>query len=190
MDGEISSRINKIYSEYYSDKAKRRHTYLSQVSKRFLEHLDLEKIDGHKVVCELSDIRLRGIVNSYFLDVIRYKEGHFEPIGFEPYSQEWVEAIHKHKFISQSKVAAFSVKWILKYAPIYLEFSPSNVKLDRLATSVNAMLALSVSLDVFGMGPQDLSERDIEHFLYHFKYRNYEEKSFFLVFDRWVESDD
>lgn len=181
----ISERIGYIYKKFYATRAEDRSVKMAQLADAFVKGLGLEqscdvRIDFEKII---------KLVDSYFLDVIRYKEYHFtanKHFDLDHNCGQWAETIHK-KLINDSKVASFVAKWILMAKPIYL--FPKDDKQDlsfqdeEIRVAVNELFAITNVLDALKINRNEVSEKDIDDLLYHFRFRPYNERDFFLIFE-------
>ena len=107
-------------------------------------------------------------------------------------SETWEDLLHNEKNgkrLKLSKVAALTAKWLLKYKPITLlvDDDQSVKKIDphtrRIASFINEDFALSHALILMKIDPKKIAENMQEGLLYHFKYRPFDERHFFLIFE-------
>ena len=188
MDSKpISLRIQQIYSDYYAEQADKRFCRLSLIAINFLKEL---KILDHMYEFHIDEAKLDHAVLSYFLDVIRYKEYHFNPKSQENidsvdvYSKKWSSIIH-NKFLNDSKVGSFTVKWILKSSPINLvlkntDYDPSDDEM-KIATTVNERFAVICLMECLNL--RFIPPKEHRSLMYDFRYRNYDEKIYFKRYD-------
>jgi hypothetical protein len=181
----ISSRVQFLYKEYYYNKAKMRHDFFCRYTEKFLEKIPFED----NLLYSVDTIKMSALIDSYFLDVIRFKEYHFNtPLSEEhdPFSQAQTASIHCEKLISLSKVAAYTAKWLLKYSPIFIQPS-QNVQLSseeqNIVCAAPAILALNLSLRSMGVDIEALDKAIYKNLIYHFRFRNFDERAAFLYFD-------
>ncbi|MBL8574037.1 MAG: hypothetical protein JNM13_10205 [Hyphomicrobiaceae bacterium] len=178
--------MRHIYNCYYSNKGRDRYDALVKYTRKFLDILTVSK----KSICIVDEIKCLALIDSYFLDVIRFKEYHFYPKDreFNPElgaSEEWLRAVHCDKMLSPSKVGAYTAKWILKYCPIIIvprddqELTPGE---RRELLSANAMLALQFSLACMGLDVDDVDPGIAREMLYHFRFRGFDDRAFFLQY--------
>jgi hypothetical protein len=182
----ISSRIEYIYREYYYEKARARHHALIQYADLFLKNLPIY----NKCNCRVDFQKMVALVDSYFLDVIRFKEYHFQPKlpngTVDVFSKDWMDYVHREKLLHPSKVGALLSKWILKYSPIIIiPKSEELISQDdaKIICSANAGFALNFSLSSMGVSQEDIDKETASDVLYHFRFRNYEDRSFFLIYN-------
>jgi hypothetical protein len=119
MGKQVSTRIEYIYEEHYSSKAEDRFIYLVDFANKYCRILGLPST----VRSYVSREKINALVRSHFLDVIKFKEYHFEPeistgAMNRIFSRDWIRAVHVDKLLAANKVAAFSAKWIMKHSPI------------------------------------------------------------------------
>ena len=89
----VSRRVRWIFDNLYADRAKERSYHLTSYAHSFLETLDFD-VDGYHV----DEGRIIRAVDSYFLDVIRYKEYHFDGASsLNIFSEEWARSVHHSK---------------------------------------------------------------------------------------------
>jgi hypothetical protein len=187
---QISGRIKYIYSSYYFNRAEEKFNHIIVHINQFAAKCGL----SDDYCLSFLDITIRALVESYYLDVIRYKEYHFNPAGSAEYgsSQDtWCESVHNKK-ISKSKAAAYTAKWLLKYSPITIlpdsvsrdEISPEDLK--RIL-SINAVFCLDHIRKILTTEqgyPNSLNDdRVISDLIYTFRFRNFDERHFFMIFD-------
>lgn len=146
----VSSRAERIFEKHYSLRQPARFKNLYTVFDRLAAYVDALEMG---VQLSLDYMALAEIVRSYFYDVIRYKEYHFDPemlspegeinpqvreklesLGkdsleaIDPLSKEWTELVHETVNINASKVASYTAKWILRYKPITVISNQSDVE--------------------------------------------------------------
>lgn len=176
----ISERYSRIFSDYYYEKARERFEFIVQYSDFFLESLHFdEKVDG-----QIIYLNVEAFITSYFLDVIKFKEYHFNfPDGDGP---EVDRKVHGEKLLNASKVGAFTAKWLLKYKPIVL-LPKADIVLDtfeqRDIQDAPFILALNIALRSMGVDPREVPEDTYKQLLYHFRFRDYEDRGMILYFD-------
>jgi hypothetical protein len=185
-----SLRIEAIIREYYAERAKKK--WLSLKGHAFSY---LSSVEGLKnFSASLDPIAVEQLCDAYFIDVVRYKEYHSTPDkpDIKPFSEDWAFHLHSEhsgKRVKFSKIAALTVKWLLKYHPIVLQLDkgvsvsslPSQER--RTASFINEAFALSYSLDIIKVEFSKIDPKECEDLLYHFKYRNYDERHFFLLYE-------
>lgn len=205
--GGVSERTEQIYLRHYSDREQKRFANLYTVFDRLAI-----LVDGAQVGARIAiDVDVLGeVVRSYFLDVIRYKEYHFDPDpdaikksdeGYyvwgqaensefiDPLSEKWTELVHRGVNINGNKVAAYTAKWILKFKPISVltnsEADVNNIKSipnqSHILNFINEYYALYCVLAALEIDAKLIDPRKIEELIYTFRFRNFEEKSFFMI---------
>lgn len=143
------------------------------------------------------------IIRSYFIDVIRYKEYHFsaddktdpvtgKAIQIDPFSERWIDEVHE-KLINESKVAAYTAKWILAYKPLTI-ISDASLDLNgaenpqhiqtKLYANINEVYALNCALSVLKVDYDDVPENRIDELIYNFRFRKFEEGLYFMILSR------
>jgi hypothetical protein len=189
LDG-VSGRIAAIYKKHYESREPLRALNLYKIFESMA--LAVEKTGGPYRL-NMDYIRLGELVRSYFLDAIRYKEYHFNPdaenvdfrekvkkLGFddfsqiEPLSEAWTYLVHETANINSSKVASYTVKWILAYKPISAvnissEISPTEQSI--FFSCVNEYYALNCAL--FAL--------ELDELIYSFRFRKFDEATYFMV---------
>lgn len=185
----VSSRARYIFKHFYSEKARRRFDELVQFSTKFLQGLPFKC----SVYRQVDRVKMSALVESYFLDVIRFKEYHFNPkngSGSDILSHQWLASVHQEKNINPAKVAAFTAKWLLSYKPIIIipENDDDLGNEDReLINSAAAQLALIFSLSLISISVDVVGKRLSDRLMYHFRFRPYDERSFFIIFESLLE---
>lgn len=179
----ISDRYSRIFSEYYYDKAAERFDYLLRYSNLFLEALSYRD----KVYCNVNALNVDAFTTSYFLDVIKFKEYHFHiPAQLD---ENVDKEIHSEKLLNASKVGAFTAKWLLKYSPIVILPKPEStfdVFERRHIQNAPFILALNISLRSMGIQPHEVPTNIYKGILYHFRFRDIDDRSMILYFDLLV----
>ena len=186
-----SERIEAIVDKYYCNRMLEKANSLAGHVLLYLENK--EGLDSFSA--SLNFVAIEKLCDAYFIDVIRYKEYHIGPsLGnhLTPFSKEWTEALHGEevgKRIKYSKIAALTVKWLLKCSPISLvlndgirpdQISPQE---KRISSFINEDFALNHSMTLIKTPISKLIKKDYEDLIYHFKYRNYDERHFFIVYE-------
>jgi hypothetical protein len=178
----ISERISYIFSKFYFERAEKRFIHLLKFAHHFMKQFNT---DGYGYY--VDEARLSKCVDSYFLDVIRYKEYHFTSDGqAEINSEAWYDVIHRQKKINDSKVAALTAKWLLKSCPIALIKTSADCKsiLSDELCHINQLWALNCAL--YALLKDDfkyLNKSDFEDLFYDFKYRVFDERAYFSRFE-------
>ena len=124
-----------------------------------------------------SSDRIKHAVYSYFMDVIRYKEFHFNSYDGGD--------IHDNK-INNYKIAAFTIKWILKVKPIFItppKDYETNDKENAEINLINEQFCFSHALDILKIPADSLTPEVHDSFIYHLHYRNFDEATFFLLLE-------
>lgn len=183
---EISLRYQEIYSTVYKKRAEDRYDHIVSMIESVIDDL---KIDPQYFHVDLH--RLSNLVDSYFLDVIRYKEYHFnyDSNSYEDkFSKESIFELHENKLINESKVVSFLVKWFLRYAPITVlrqdiddDIPHLNAEDKLILESINEYIALQIILyTLFEKEEHDLIDDCLtESLFYDLKYRFFDEKIYF-----------
>lgn len=176
----ISKRIKYIFEKYYMDVAKERFHILLDSAHKFMSAQTFN-CDGYFI----DENRLAKAVDSYFLDVIKFKEYHFNNEDFDDiHSEEWIRRIHVDQKINDSKVAAFTAKWLLKSSLIYVKSSIDQPILDDFTCHINEAFALNCVLYTLLGHKYDLLDRDdLDKLFYDFKYRPFDERGYFSRFE-------
>ncbi len=131
----------------------------------------------------VAEERIIKAVDSYFLDVIKYKEYHFD-CNLELHSEAWSKYIHDNKKINDSKVAAFSAKWLLKAAPIYIIPKADTPIVSDFLCHINEFFVLNCVLYCLLKYDFDLiDEDDYKKLFYDFKYRSFDDRAYFSRFE-------
>lgn len=213
--GSVSRRTKAIYDRFYADRVPQRYGNLYLVYDRIASYVDASTTG---VKLELDYLCLAEIVRSYFLDTIRYKEYHFDPKAperissedvraevfaalermgltsiddIDPLSSEWTELVHRSVNINASKVAAYTVKWILRYKPISVirqgnsEREPSGLphltKPQSFLTNINEQFALHSALLSLGVDATSVSQKKLDELIYAFRFRPFDESAYFMI---------
>jgi hypothetical protein len=176
----ISRRIISIFEKHYMERAEDRIVVVTLFAHAFLASLDYD-VEGYY----FDDAKVIKAVESYFLDVIKYKEYHFDgPANTDVFSDVWTEYVHVEKKINDSKVAAFSAKWLLKASPIYVVQKKGIVIADDLFCHINELFVLNCVLYALLQDDYNLVDEDeYKKLFYDFKYRNLDERAYFSRFE-------
>ena len=176
----VSRRILSIFEKHYMERAEDRIVIVTSFAHTFLASLDYD-VEGYYV----DDAKLIKAIESYFLDVIKYKEYHFDgPADVDVYSEAWAKYIHVEKKINDSKVAAFSAKWLLKASPIYVVQKKDAPIADDIVCHINELFVLNCVL--YALLQENFSlvdEDEYKKLFYDFKYRTLDERAFFSRFE-------
>jgi hypothetical protein len=210
--GGVSKRSKAIYERFYRDREAQRFANLYQVFDTLAAYIDASHLG---VKLEIDYLRLAEAIRSYFFDVIRYKEYHFDPkiekapveikemmvngdafniANMDPLSADWARLVHTTVNINSSKVAAYTVKWILKNKPVSVmslkqsigSISPdlsldSEVSSNPIIANINEYYALHCALLSLGIDVARVSQKTIDELIYYFRFRNFEESAYFLI---------
>jgi len=174
----ISKSYKEIFSEYYADKAERRFSVVRSYSQEFVDHYPVPI--GTNI--GVSDVALESFITSYFLDVIKFKEYHFRLPDDAPSNVN----VHEEKCLNPSKVAAFSLKWLLKFHPIYVSHSNFGEIRQKERISLSRapfILSVNISLKLAGIGVEEIPHDQYRKLVYHARFRNIDERSLILYFD-------
>lgn len=216
--GKVSGRTLAIYDRFYSDREADRFANLMEIFNGVASIVDDSNVG---VRLEMDYLCLGEIVRSYFFDTIRYKEYHFDPKApdlyekaedaekvrslleefgvkqvedLDPLSQEWAQLVHECVRINKSKVAAFTVKWILRYKPISVlgvsdgdalgheEKALPNISApSSLLTNVNEEFAYLCALTALDIDANRVPKKKQDELIYCFRFRNFDESSYFMI---------
>ena len=211
--GSVSRRTKAIYERFYQEREAKRYANLYFIFEQLAAHVDASDL-GAKL--EIDYLSLGEIVRSYFLDVIRYKEYHFDPppklttgsvkslqamendqgtsIGIDPLSPEWTESVHSLVNVNASKVAAFTVKWILKNKPISVMNAATQIhqnlgtalpmSFDPFLANINEHFSLHCAFIALDIDARQVSSRKIDELIYCFRFRNFDESAYFMILSR------
>ncbi|MEE9338380.1 MAG: hypothetical protein V3U87_09890 [Methylococcaceae bacterium] len=179
----ISKRYSDIFNKYYAKTAKSRFNFFIG----FIDSWMSKIVIGNEFAYIVDHERLSKTIDSYFLDVIKYKEYHFNASVDDIYSETWCKEVHEEHKINDSKVAAFTAKWLLKAAPISI--IPRNItssihrpENDNLC-HINERFALDCALyALFRDDYLSLDDKSYDSLYYDFKYRNFDERAYFSRF--------
>lgn len=176
----VSGRILDIFEKYYIERAAERCENIITYAHEFLSTLDYD-VEGYYV----DEGRISKAIDSYFLDVIKYKEYHFSAAdNISIGGDAWDVSVHVHKKINDSKVAAFTAKWLLKASPIYVVQKKNKPITDDILCHINEFFVLNCVLyallqDNFHL----LDEDDYQKLFYDFKYRCLDDRAYFSRFE-------
>ena len=203
--GGVSRRTKAIYDLYYADRVSQRCENLYRIFVKIAEHVDAAGL-GLKIDIDL--LLLAELARSYFLDVIRYKEYHLDfrneaeaqqelPTGvdaaqlekLDPLGSEWAEAVHLYSNLNASKVAAYTVKWILKYKPISvignlaIELNGSDGVHEQpsFIADINEQYALQCALSALEIDSGAIPANVLDELIYCFRFRSFDEGAYFML---------
>lgn len=216
--GNVSGRTCAIYDRFYSDREADRFANFMEVFEG-LASIIAESDLG--VELEMDYLCLGEIVRSYFFDTIRYKEYHFDPKNpdefknevdqkkaagllkefgvsqvqdLDPLSPEWTRLVHDCVRINKSKVAAFTVKWILRYKPISVlgvsgvgakqadeQSLPVIPAASPLLSNINEEFAYLCALTALEIEASRVPKKKQDELIYCFRFRNFDEASYFMI---------
>lgn len=168
----ISERVIHIYDTHYQSQDEYKFNQLLDAADEYAENMALP--DGYFYY--INEINIARLIQSYLLDVIRYKEYHFQ--ARTPYKEEktWASKIHS-KSINNVKIATFTTKWLLKHPPIHIltnveEPLPAHAKLVNFA---NESFALVNALNHIEVDINKIPDELIGDIIYDLKFRPFEE---------------
>ncbi|MBF0333448.1 MAG: hypothetical protein HQL40_07335 [Alphaproteobacteria bacterium] len=196
---EVSRRISHVFLHYYSEpfagkvvqtfKAARAAARGLRLNDEFSWYVDLYKVED--------------FATSYFLDVIKYKEYHFNPRpgqgGDCPdiLTKAYLDAVHarhadpdKDKALSLPKVAAFATKWWLRYMPISIHVDPHHKLSDKERsdiTYINESFILFYCLDLMSLKRELITKSNWDNMIYHMKFRVLDDRSLMLAYSMLYE---
>lgn len=192
-----SKRIEQIIQDYYENRIQQKTNGLLKELKSYIDSKpDLENFEA-----SIDIVAVDTLCYSYFIDIIKYKEYHISPNdkSLNAYSPEWVRGLHHEddkigKRLKFSKVAAFTAKWLLKYKPISVEIIDGILPQDispeerRIAASINEDFALLHSLQLLEVDSNKIEDSILMDMVYHFRYRSFDERHFFVLYENIVQS--
>lgn len=205
--GPVSGRVAAIYRKFYEEREAQRALNLYQI---FDELAASVEAASDNVTLHLDYVRLGELVRSYFLDAIRYKEYHFDPdpadsefsalleqFGYgsidevDPLTEHWTTLVHSTANINNSKVASYTVKWILACKPIsvvnkntVLPRSPGHVITSAFLSNINEYYALACALFTLEIDAADIAPKKLDELIYALRFRKYDESAFFMIFTK------
>jgi hypothetical protein len=196
----VSQRVAAIYKKYYEDREARRAQNLYAI---YEVMADAVESANEEYRLEMDYQRLGELVRSYFLDAIRYKEYHFDPdidsekfphkikelgldglSGISPLSDAWTELVHSTANINKSKVASYTVKWILAYKPITvvnLSSSVSSAQTNVFLSSINEYYAINCAFFTLGIEASKVDPKKFDELVYSFRFRKFDESAYFMI---------
>lgn len=205
-----SWRVTDIYEKHYASKAKDQREYLVRMAYSFLqpkaslEELGwleriIEKFSGTvppdyfpedcHVTAMISPFHVERLVRAYWIDIIRYKEYHYNPANPDVDYAKYADEIHNGgdmRRLGHDKIAAYLVKWILKSQPIQVDLGEmtdtKDPKLNDLIWYVNCYFALVIACDQLKVNLASLDASLRSDLLYHFRFRPYDESAFTHIF--------
>jgi hypothetical protein len=181
----ISDRYQYLYANFYYDKARERYDNLVQYAESYIENIDF----NDKLFSCVDTIKVDAFITSYFLDVMRFKEYHFQPSvdGLAGYERD--KCVHAEKLLNSGKVGAFTTKWLIKYSPVVLipkeGLGLNHVEQTFLAFAPFA-IALNFSLRLMDINPRDVPVDIHRDILYHIRFRGFDDRSFMLYYNLLV----
>ena len=211
-----SRRYTAIFKDYYEPKSQDQIRYLDDLAELFLypqsavanrkekwpnawnlfsrkpkikDYFSSDKIGSYACPFHLANIS-----KAYFIDIIRYKEYHYNPEEEGLSYDKYAEAIHggeKPRLLDADKRAGFLVKWILRAQPIQVDV-PTDVDLESYENQnevwyVNEHFALFVLWQILGISAKKVTEREKTTLLHQFRYRPFDENLFSLTFKKLQE---
>ena len=204
--GSVSKRVQKIYEKHYADREAQRFENLYLIFDTLAGYVEASNF-GAKL--EIDYLTLAEIIRSYFLDTIRYKEYHFDPKfgegseelakfgiasveDLDALSPEWTGLVHSQVNINASKVAAYTVKWILRYKPIsvictrdqVLQGYPSIEISHPFLANINEFYALHCACLALEVDMSDVSKQKIDELIYCFRFRAFDESAYFMILSK------
>lgn len=206
--GGVSRRTEAIYERFYADRVQQRCLNLYEV---FLELARIVDAAGFGARIEIDYLSLADLVRSYFLDVIRYKEYHLDfrsessvaedlPSNLDPallekldpFDPKWAEAVHLYANINASKVAAYTVKWILRNKPISVigvsplssDSEPDRAGRNAFLADINEQYALQCALVALEIDSIAIPADVLDELIYCFRFRAFDEGAYFMLLSK------
>lgn len=203
--GGVSARVRALFKAHYEQREPDRYKVLIGIFNEIADYVEASQ-PGTKVVIDHS--ALAEATRSYFFDTIRYKEYHFDPEAdaenfkelvekyqlsssdiseIDPLSATWSHLVHESANINASKVAAYTVKWLLRYKPISVLSDSTDIarrKQSGVVTNINEVYALNCALSELQLSTEDISSKKIDELIYCFRFRPFDESSYFMVLSR------
>lgn len=187
----ISTRIQYIYKKHYEKKAQDRYKFLLLNAQKFCKGSGLPD----SVAFQVLEIKIRALVKSYFLDVVKFKEYHFEAavenkLG-KIHSDEWIDAVHGEKQINHSKVAAFTMKWVMKHSPLAFWNTTDELltfEQENWVNTANARFAISAAYKLIEKDLYHTDDAYLKRLMYHLMYRSIDERSLFGWMDNMLKN--
>jgi hypothetical protein len=196
---EVSTRIDFIFRNHYDKTYLRKVIQLYRGARSAARGLRLnDNFSWHVDLYKVEDF-----ATSYFLDVIKYKEYHFNPrpdiSGTLPdiWSKAYVDSVHAHhpdpdqdKVISLPKVAAFTTKWWVRYMPISIHFDPKYNPTDKERSDIchiNEAFILYYCLEIMGLKRDLITKSNWDNLLYHLKFRSLDDRTLILAYSMLYE---
>ncbi len=112
----------------------------------------------------------------------------------DPLWPEWAQLVHECVRINKSKVAAYTVKWILRYKPIsVIGVSREDTSTDgekalpdipvssSLLTNINEEFAYLCALTALEIDAAKVPKKKQDELIYCFRFRNFDESSYFMI---------
>ncbi len=128
--------------------------------------------DTNDITFFISKDRIKLILKSAFLDLLKYK-------NFHPYEE-------REEYLNQYKKASILVKWIIKIKPIIAIKSGNEKKALYFANKSNELFSFYYSLKVCGVNKgkrKKLSKNTKDRIVYNFFYRDYNENIYTLFLE-------
>lgn len=204
MKESSSISTNDIFNRHYKNRCYERRDNIDAFADIFIHEI-VDPRDNHLYSLQINTFAISELTLAAFVDTIRYKEYHLTPknnYGVDmttPNTRDWHDALHlepdsnssskNHSLIKPSKVAAFTAKWILKYKPINViakdEYSLINMNSEQVkrSTSFNEKFALLYCLKAIMNIDHGISHDILSTILYHFKYRQFDDRHFQIIFE-------
>ena len=193
---QISLRIKHIYHRFYADRAEDKFVHMCGFINEYLNNYTILNDDFSSFYSQKT---IGALVDSYYLDVIRYKEYHFNPKGNTEFDfakdggdARWAESVHS-KYISHNKVIAFTAKWFMKYKPVTITHpkskDPTSEEFSHM-DGLNSNICIALVRDMVrtaGCSEDQFNDMKLMSDLaYHLRYRSYDERHFFMIFQQLI----
>lgn len=187
----ISKRTDYIFNEFYKDECRAKY---ERTVKEINSWMQKAKIDKEKFETNVSHARLYASMHSYYLDVIRYKEYHFDAKDIADFfSPEYMKFIHESRQLNPPKVAALTTKWLLKAKPLILEARPKVNEISQnersMLVSANEQFIVNHALQLMDItfantkiDDRKLLVKDLSEILYHLLFRDTDDRNLILTF--------
>lgn len=209
-----SDKYQVIYKTYYSERYDDRYAQLRETFDRLVyPTLVIKKNSGwgkvkslfskdisdlfsenDEVFAEINPLLAEQVVKAYLIDLIRYKEYHYNPRDANLKFDDYAKAIHQDseeaRRLDRDKATAFLVKWILKIKPIQItlgkDFDFKNDTLVNKVNYINTDFALMIAANMLRIDFSQVPSKQRIMLRHQFQYRPFDENIFSMLFSVYV----
>jgi hypothetical protein len=163
----ISKKLVEEVKSEYKEKLLEKYDYLCINSRELIKQYLPDRDD---LIVIISADQMTDVVLNYFVDVHRFKQ-----------RRDMTDA---NKFISAGKIAAFTVKWIVKLKPLMVQ-CPNNIDADVrfISRYINEIFAVAHAEDILN---KKFPDKLIAELVFDFRQKKLSETQLYMTFEQII----